>query len=136
MRYPKPFGAALFAAACLTSPIARAADAPAAGTVAALSDPDAAIRERAAAALGNAGPSAIEPLVGALADVDSFVAGAAAAALARIGEESVPALTQALGARPEAVRAGAAIALGKLGASARPSAPALVRALMRRQNSV
>lgn len=121
--------ALLLAVAGLACTVVRAAETPASGALAVLSDPDAAVRERAASALATAGAAAIEPLVGALADVDPFVAGAAANALARIGKASVPALTQALGARAETVRAGAAIALGKLGASAGPAAPTLVRAL-------
>ena len=113
----------------LTFPVVRAADAPSTRIVAALSDADPAVRERAAAALWTNGPLAVDSLIGALADADPFVAGAAADSLARIGEESVPALAKALDAKAEAVRAGAAIALGKLGASSRPAAPALVRAL-------
>jgi CubicO group peptidase (beta-lactamase class C family) len=121
--------AVLLAIAAFASPAVRAAETPDTATLAALSDPDAAVRERAASALGNAGFGAIDALASALADPDPFVAGAAASSLARIGKESVPALAKALDARPEAVRAGAAIALGKLGASSRPAAPALARAL-------
>jgi CubicO group peptidase (beta-lactamase class C family) len=111
------------------APFALADGIPPKEFLGALSDPDPAVRERAAIALGAVGSAAIEPLVAALADADPFVAGAAASSLARIGRESVPALTEALGAPAETVRAGAAIALGKLGASSRPAAPALVRAL-------
>jgi CubicO group peptidase (beta-lactamase class C family) len=125
-------GPALLLAAALAvtaAPFAGADGIPSKEFLGALSDPEPAVRERAAIALGAGGSAAIEPLVAALADADAFVAGAAASSLARIGKESVPALVKALDAKPEAVRAGAAIALGKLGASAQPAAPALVRAL-------
>ena len=121
--------AIFLAAAVVAAPPACAADSLSKESPAALSDPDAAVRERAAAALGAGGTAAIEPLVAALGDPDAFVAGAAASSLARIGKESVPALVDALGATEGTVRAGAAIALGKLGSSARPAVPALVRAL-------
>jgi CubicO group peptidase (beta-lactamase class C family) len=126
MRVPPRFRAILLAVASLACPVVRAAEAP---NAAALSDPDPAVRERTASALGRAGPGAIDALASALADADPFVAGAAASSLARIGPESIPSLVKALDDRPEAVRAGAAIALGKLGAFSRPAAPALVRAL-------
>ncbi len=128
MKVQRRFRALLLAAACLWFPAVCAAGTPV-DAVADLSDPNPAVRERGASALGKGGPSAIGPLVGALADADPFVAGAAADALARIGAESVPALAKALDARPESVRAGAAIALGKIGAPSRPASPALVRAL-------
>ena len=126
---PWLFSVALLAATALASPVVRAAEDSSKETSTSLSDPDAAVRERAASALATGGRAAIGPLVSALADADPFVAGAAASSLARIGKESVPALTQALDSPAETVRAGAAIALGKLGSSARPAAPALVRAL-------
>ena len=94
-----------------------------------LFDPDALVRERAAASLGTGGAAAVEPAVAALADPDPYVAGAAADALARIGEASVPALVRALGDAREEVRTGAAIALGKLGPKAAGAVPALAKAL-------
>lgn len=129
MKRAPRLSALLLSAAVFASLAVRADEGPGNADFAALSDPDAAVRERAASALGKAGPAAIEALASALADADPFVAGAAADALARIGKESVPALMKALDARPEAVRAGAAIALGKLAAASRLAAPALVRAL-------
>ncbi len=129
MRVPPRFRAILLAVACLACPAVRAAETPATGIVAALSDPDPAVRERAAAALATGGRAEIDALASALGDADPFVAGAAASSLAHIGPESIPSLVKALDARPEAVRAGAAIALGKLGVSSRPAAPALLRAL-------
>jgi CubicO group peptidase (beta-lactamase class C family) len=128
MRAPIRLSAVFLSAAVLAVPAACAADSLSKESPAALSDADAAVRERAASALGAGGPAAIEPLVAALADPDAFVAGAAASSLARIGKESVPALVKALDAPAGTVRAGAAIALGKLGAAAGPAAPALVRA--------
>lgn len=120
--------------ALLASPLL--AQAPAGGSVAsllaALADPDPAVRERSAAALGATGTastSAVEALVATLADPDPFVAGAAADALARVGGASVPALVRTLGDAREDVRVGAAIALGKLGPRAGDAVPALVRAL-------
>jgi len=94
-----------------------------------LSDPDALVRERAAAALATTGAAAVDPLAAALADADPYVAGAAADALARIGEASVPALVRALADPREDVRTGAAIALGKLGPEAGGAVPALSKAL-------
>ncbi len=94
-----------------------------------LSDPDPAVRERAAASLAAGGTAAVSPLVAALADADPFVAGAAAEALARIGPASVPALVRALGEGNEEVRVGAAVALGKLGPKASGAVPALSKAL-------
>ena len=98
----------------------------------ALADPDPGVRERSAAALGEAGAAAapaIDALAAALADPDPFVAGTAADALARVGPGSVPALVRALRDTREEVRAGAAIALGKLGSRAGDAVPALVQAL-------
>ena len=131
MKRTKRGPALLLAAAFAVSaaPFAGADGIPSKEFLGALSDPDPAVRERAAIALGAGGSAAIEPLVAALADADAFVAGAAASSLARIGKDSVPSLVKALEASAEAVRAGVAIALGKLGASAQPAAPALVRAL-------
>lgn len=100
--------------------------------VAALADPDARVREDAAAALGRIGPAAraaIGPLVATFADTDPYLAGAAAVALARIGTEAVPALVVALADAKENVRWSAAIALGRLGSAALEAAPALARAL-------
>ena len=117
------------ASAVSAARFAGADEIPSKESFGALSDPDPAVRERAAIALGAGGSAAIEPLVVSLGDSDAFVAGAAIASLARIGEKSVPALVTALGAPTAAVRAGAAIALAKIGAPSRPASPALVRAL-------
>lgn len=121
---------ALLAALTASALVAQVpSDGNVAALVASLADPDGSVRERSAAALGNAGAAAVEPLASALADPDPFVAGAAADALARVGAASVPALVRALGDGREKVREGAAIALGKLGETSRDAVPALVRAL-------
>lgn len=100
--------------------------------VAALRDPDAATRERAATALGRIGPparAAIEPLIATFVDDDLYLRGAAAVALGQIGRDAVPALIRAIGDADEQVRWSAAIALGRLGPQARAAVAPLVRAM-------
>jgi CubicO group peptidase (beta-lactamase class C family) len=120
----------------LLAPVSNADSPPTAQTVpalvAALHDPDPAVREQAATALGRLGPAAREaigPLVATFSDEDLYLRGAAAVALGQIGSDAVPALTRALGDTSEDVRWSAAIALGRLGPQARDALSALVSAL-------
>ncbi|HNX51804.1 MAG TPA: serine hydrolase, partial [Thermoanaerobaculaceae bacterium] len=100
--------------------------------VAALHDPDAATRERAAVALGRIGPparEAIDSLIATFVDDDLYLRGAAAVALGQIGSDAVPALIRAVGDADEQVRWSAAIALGRLGPQARDAVTSLIRAM-------
>ncbi len=76
-----------------------------------LTDADPLVRRRAATALGEIGPAAIEELIQALALPDRFVRREAVWGLAKIGPEAasaVPALARALADRDASVRKGAA----------------------------
>jgi len=97
-----------------------------------LTDADARVRCRAATALGEIGPAAVEELIQALALPDRFVRREAVWGLAKIGREAgpaIPALARALADRDASVRKGAARALGLLGRMACPAIPFLIRAL-------
>jgi HEAT repeat protein len=91
---------------------------------AALRDPDAQVRRKAAFTLGNIGPSdpaGLPALLGALSDADAGVRGAAILALVKFGaaaREAVPTLTRLQKQDPDArVRGYAARALEKLRAA-------------------
>jgi HEAT repeat protein/lysophospholipase L1-like esterase len=100
--------------------------------LAALADPDAAVRAAACWALGREGQRApVAALLRLLADPSERVRSAAASALGRLGERAQaakPALAQALSADRAAVRWAAADALHRIGPGA-GEAPALVAAL-------
>jgi len=99
----------------------------------ALSDGDAAVRWRAAAALGELGASArdaVRVLTDTLEDVDQTVRSAAAKALGKMGpaaKEAAPALAAALSDGDEVLRRAAAVALGAIGPEALVAVPALIR---------
>jgi CubicO group peptidase (beta-lactamase class C family) len=123
---------ALAVAVLPAAALAQPGPAEIASRIAALRDPDAGVRERAAEVLGMLGPgaaAAVPALVRSFSDADPYVQGKAAEALGRIGREAVPALSRALEDRERTVRWCAAIALGRMGAAARDAAPALTRAL-------
>jgi HEAT repeat protein len=97
-----------------------------------LTDADARVRCRAATALGEIGPAAVEELIQALSLPDRFVRREAVWGLAKIGAQAapaIPALARALADRDVSVRKGAARALGLLGRMATPAIPFLIRAL-------
>lgn len=82
-----------------------------------LRDPSPAVREKAALALGNFGPTAVPILTQTLRDSDANVRWAAADALGRIGpaaKDAVPALLQALKDSEAIVRQRAEIALRQI----------------------
>ncbi|HET90973.1 MAG TPA: hypothetical protein ENN99_09595 [Chloroflexi bacterium] len=96
--------------------------------VAALNDPDAAIRACAAQGLGELrAEEGVAALVDRLADSSPLVARIAADGLARIGSPAVPALIAALSAEETPVRAGAARALSII--QPEEAVPALCAAL-------
>jgi serine/threonine protein kinase/HEAT repeat protein len=103
--------------------------------VAGLMDGDAAVRWRAAVALGEMGPAAeeaVRALVEAMEDAEDSVRWEAAKALGRIGpaaRAAVPALAAALAEDDDVLRNAAATALGMLGADAQKAVPALIRSL-------
>jgi len=103
--------------------------------VRALNDVDGSVRWRAAVALGQLGPAAVEavrPLAEALEDAEETVRWEAAKALGRIGpgaRDAVPALAAALSEDDEVLRDTAAAALGFLGVAAQNAVPALIRSL-------
>src|SRR5690242_13487375 len=111
------------------SKFGRDAEAAVGPLVHALGDPDAAVRDHAAAALHRIGPAAVRPLTLALADSEPRVRRVAAAALARL-EPVPPAAVGALAARlhdaDAQVRRNAVEALARAGA---PAVPALRDAL-------
>jgi HEAT repeat protein len=97
-----------------------------------LTDTDARVRCRAATALGEIGPAAVDELIQALALPDRFVRREAVWGLAKIGASAapaIPALARALADRDVSVRKGAARALGMLGRRASLAIPFLIRAL-------
>lgn len=88
--------------------------------IAALADPDADIRGRAAQALGQVGASekAVAPLIHTLSDAEPVVVGAAIDALAAIGGPAVRPLMDVLGARDGTAWQAASKALGGVGGAA------------------
>jgi HEAT repeat protein len=109
----------------------------------ALSDPNPAVRERAADALGAAegaeAASAAAALSKALGDQTDTVRWRAARALARLGpsaDVAVPALSQALSDSSPLVRAHAALALGAVGKAAQPAADGLFKLVVDPEASV
>jgi HEAT repeat protein len=97
--------------------------------LAALADPDMAVRSMAAHAAAMAGPPLAPRLVGLLNDPDARTRDAAAYALSLMGARSVPALAHGLTAADPFARSKAAWMLGHMGDAALPAVPALVRAL-------
>ena len=108
------------------------ADLPVSEWVEALSDPSAAVRREAAAALEQLGPKAagaLLPLLAALRDDDMLVRTHAIVALGRLGSISTRPLTDALQSANVLTRRGAAGALALQMPEAASAAPMLVAAL-------
>ena len=95
--------------------------------ISALRDENEALRDHAAASLGQMGADALPQLIGLMADEDVVIREAAASAVVRIGPVAIDQLLEALADDEWAIREQAANALGKL-RDAR-AVPPLVKAL-------
>jgi len=99
------------------------------GLLAALADPEPAVRGLAAHALAVIGSPAARSAAALLASPDEPVRTGAAYALMLMKEQAVPALAALLSTPDPTLRAKAAWLLGRLGPLALPAAPALIRSL-------
>jgi arylsulfatase A-like enzyme len=105
----------------------------------AMQHPDAAVRYWGATGVGNIGPQAINakrPMMDALKDKSPSVRIAAARALAKLGEAklALPVLEAELQSKHQWGRLAAAIVLDEMNEQARPSIPALKKALVNQPN--
>jgi HEAT repeat protein len=113
-------GMVVLAGGCGKGPPALVHGKPVAHWVEALKNPEARSRQKAVAALGNAGaadPQVVPALIGAVKDRDSRVRGAAVLALLKIGpaaREAIPVLREAQKDKSPQVGAYAAKALEKI----------------------
>ena len=127
---PSPMPPPAAAAASANGSVARVRE-----LIRGLGDNDAAVRWRAAVALGQMGAAAIpavRPLIDTMDDSEESVRWEAAKALGRIGpaaRDAVPALAAALAEDDAVLRDAAATALGFMGAAAQNAVPALIRSL-------
>jgi HEAT repeat protein len=90
------------------------------------------VSETAADSLARIGDQALPVLIAALSDPDPAVRSNAAKAIARLGEaaaQAVPALIAALSDSDRSVRSNAARALGQIGTAAAPAIPRLSEAM-------
>jgi uncharacterized sulfatase len=105
----------------------------------AMQHPDAAVRYWGATGVGNIGPQAAnarQPMIDALKDKSPSVRIAAARALAKLGEAklALPVLEAELQSEHQWGRLAAAIVLDEMDAQAKPSIPALKKALKNQSN--
>jgi HEAT repeat protein len=120
MRHYFLIGLVVLTSGCGQKPPAMVHGKPVAHWVEALQNPDARSRQKAVAALGNAGvadPQVVPALIGAVKDRDPRVRGAAVLALLKIGpaaQEAIPVLQEARKDKDGQVRAYAAKALEKI----------------------